>query len=60
MLWLKEANPRSIHVAKLSLGKKNDAKHVEGDSFHYRSAVGLLQYLAICTIMYINSHSSSG
>ena len=44
-----EANPRSVPVAKLLLGKNTDGKDRDGDSFQYRSATCLLQCLDECT-----------
>ena len=49
ILKLTDANPKSTPVVKPLLNKNSDGKGRNEDSFHYRSAIGALSYLAGCT-----------
>jgi len=49
MLGVKDANPKATPVVKPLLSKNSDGKDRDSTSFHYRSAIGSLSYLAGCT-----------
>ena len=49
LLGLIDANPRYVLVLNPLLGKNAEGKDREGDSFHHRSKIGLLKFLAGCT-----------
>ena len=49
LLRLTDANPKGTPVVKPLLNKNADGKERNEDSFHYRSVVGSLSYVAGCT-----------
>ena len=49
ILGLKDSNPKATPVVKPLLNKNSNSKDRNEDSFHYRSAIGPLSYLAGCT-----------
>lgn len=49
LLNLTEANPKGTPVVKPLLNKNTDGKERNEDSFHYRSIIGSLSYVAGCT-----------
>ena len=48
-LGLTDANPKKTPVVKPLLNKNADGKERNEDSFHHRSVVGSLSYVAGCT-----------
>lgn len=49
LMKLRDANPKATPVVKPLLNKNTDGKDRDENSFHYRSAIGSLSYLAGCT-----------